>query len=208
MTEGDKLVHCEKRRPQMPFHWTVLGSGRGKQLAGGTKQHVKLVFLRRPAFFLSSLSRTGRDEVGRWGADCCFLPLRISSPVKVEGMAGSCLFAKSQVAVLTCSEVPRPLVFFSPLGRRYLFTSSTTCSNISPSLSVSHSVCAWAAFHSSLCRSAACLWRTSFHCIRNWYLNAREASVRSGMYLWRHGWLWVSCRGSLPAVTPLNGAVG
>lgn len=30
-----------------------------------------------------------------------------------------------------------------------------------------------------LCGAAAALWRTSFHCIRNWYLNACELTVRS-----------------------------
>ncbi len=119
------------------------------------------------------------SSIGWRGGDFCFLPLKTSSPVKVEGTPGSCLFASCRWLywpLCACSEVPHPPAVFSSLRPCYLFTSSTTCSNISPSLSA---VFARAAFHSSLSRGTACLWRTSFHCIRNWYLNACEVTVKS-----------------------------
>lgn len=74
------------------------------------------------------------------GGTFVFLPLKTSSPVKVEGTAGSCLFAGCRWLCwppgACCSKVPRPLAVFSSLRPCYLFTCSTTCSNISPSLSL------------------------------------------------------------------------
>lgn len=195
LTETDKLAHCEKRCSKMPFDWTVFGL----RMRNKTEQHVKLVFLRQTSIFLSSLSRTGWAEVVRGGLLFSSTEKRRSCKsgrnggvVFICAIAGGCvdpLWSPPTTRVLFSSRTPLFVHFFHHMLQHFPF-----------SLSVSHFVCAQAAFHSSLCRSAACLWRTSFHCIRNWYLRARGASVRSGVYLCRRRWLWVSCLGSLPAV--------
>lgn len=114
------------------------------------------------------------------GGDFCFLPFKTSDPVKVEGTPGSCLFAICRWLcwpLNACSAVPRPLK---------LFYRSVICSLLPPHapmfpllsrsrslfLSLSLGCFAWTPFHSSLFQDTAHLWRTSFHCFRNWYLRA------------------------------------
>lgn len=76
------------------------------------------------------------------------------------------------------------------------------------SLSLSRLFCR-APFHSSLSQGTARLWRTSFHCIRNWYLHACVVTrVCLGVLIGRYcpGKYCVSPLGYLPVVIWLNRA--
>lgn len=83
-----------------------------------------------------------------------------------------------------CSEVPQPLKFFS--------FDPAICSLLPlhapafpPLLSLFCFCLAWAAFHSPLFLGTVCLWRTSFHCIRNWYPNGRQVYCQECVHVWR-----------------------
>lgn len=137
LTDADKLAHCVRTVPECYLIWLFWNQRRGKQLAGGPKHRIRFFF-----FFLS-----GHQDFPflsfkkRWGG-ILFSSTKNKRSTKSGRNIGVpvCLRAAGGCSVLAsrCQlRSPPPdnsLVPFVSLRPCYAYTSSTACSNTSPSV--------------------------------------------------------------------------